>query len=151
MKKEEEKQRSLKARRSPPRKRGLRVDLFSFGYKFGRKSLPGYTEWGGFVFDCRGLPNPFWDPRLARHTGLEDPVIRFFGGKKEVRRFILRVVQLLEASLNARSQGSYTRVQVCFGCTGGKHRSVYIADAVRKILESRGRRVRLRHLDIAKS
>jgi UPF0042 nucleotide-binding protein len=101
---------------------GLALVFQSFGFKYG---TPASTD---FMFDVRCLPNPHWEPDLRRFSGREKPIIEFLGKQQDVtdmyndiRDFVTRWLELFESENRA-----YLTVSV--GCTGGRHRSVYIAE-----------------------
>ncbi len=131
----------------------LTVHLVSFGYRYSGLPKEFHDEaddgmGGGFVFDCRPLPNPFWEESLRHHTG-QDAVIRdYMGNQPQVADFVGHVsALLLPAARNRRKQGR-PLLRAAFGCTGGRHRSVYVAECLRDALEQAGFRVELRHIDI---
>lgn len=115
----------------------LTVGITSFSYKNGYPHDDS-GHGGGFVFDCRSLPNPGRDPRFAPLTGLDAPVADFLRGHDEVGRFVTQIVLLLEPVLAAYQKRNFTRLSVAFGCTGGRHRSVYCAEELARQLRTRG-------------
>ena len=115
----------------------------SFGYKFG---VPSDAH---FVFDCRGLPNPFWVPELRPLNGLDQPVIDFLKGKEEINSFLQETSEYLEKRfLTAKEKGSLCQL-VYLGCTGGHHRSVYLAEELAKRFSTSYSVVKL-HRDLKK-
>lgn len=106
----------------------MKVAVVSFSYKRG---LPEDTtgNGGGFVFDCRAMPNPFWDESLRGYTGRDKPIVNFFAGyNAEVDEFLDAAESLVRQSIRAYLKDGRENLQVAFGCTGGQHRSVYFAE-----------------------
>ncbi len=105
----------------------------SFAY---RRGVPADAD---FVFDARALPNPHWDPRLRPLSGRDADVRTFFEGQADVVEFIDQVSGFLDTWL-PRMQSDTTRsyVTVAFGCTGGRHRSVYLAETLARHARERG-------------
>ena len=82
---------------------------------------------GGFVFDCRILPNPGRYPEFREMTGTDEPVIRFLEKHNEVKDFLDQVRNIMDIAIKDYSERGMNRLMVSFGCTGGQHRSVYCA------------------------
>ena len=83
----------------------------------------------GFVFDCRAMPNPFWDETLRGYTGRDKPVAGFFARFPEtVEPFLEATETLVRQSIEQYKHDGRDHLQVAFGCTGGQHRSVYFAE-----------------------
>lgn len=110
----------------------MTVAVQSFSYRHG---LPAGAD--GFVFDCRGLPNPHDDPSLRELTGRDEPVRAFMAAHaEEVRDFLLAVRQLVQQAIRAGERAGRERLAVSFGCVGGRHRSVYCAEAFAEFLRA---------------
>jgi UPF0042 nucleotide-binding protein len=106
----------------------MHTSVVSFGYKFG---LPRDVD---VVFDCRFLPNPHWVDKLRGLTGLDEPVREFVLGNEDTIRFIDEVCSMLDWQLPAFRREGKSYLSVAFGCTGGRHRSVAIAEEVARRL-----------------
>jgi RNase adapter protein RapZ len=106
------------------RKRDGRLSLMfeSFGYKFG---IPGDAD---FVFDVRSLPNPYWQQALRSLTGRDSAVIEYLAGYASVRTMIADLIAFLERRIAEFSQANRSYLTIAVGCTGGQHRSVYMAE-----------------------
>jgi len=101
---------------------------------------------GGFVFDARGLPNPGRDERFKSLTGADTAVIEYLNQQESVHQFLASVMSLVEASVSNYQRRGFKHLMVSFGCTGGQHRSVYLAEQVAKRLGGRsGIKVVLQH------
>ena len=133
---------TLSALAAPP----LTVRVFSFSYK---RSLPvdASGNGGGFMFDCRSLPNPGRYPEYQQLTGSDDAVIRFLQDTPEVREFLAHVFAVIDSAADAYQRRHFSDLMVSFGCTGGRHRSVYCAERLAAHLRERGVNVALRHIE----
>ena len=109
---------------------GMLVQLVSFGYKYG---LPPASD---LVFDVRFMENPFYIDALRPLSGSDEPVRRFVLDHPATRAFLDRVMPLLDFALPRYEEEKKARLGVSFGCTGGRHRSVAIADEVARRLRS---------------
>ncbi|MDB6083819.1 MAG: glmZ(sRNA)-inactivating NTPase [Gammaproteobacteria bacterium] len=94
----------------------------SFGYKHG---IPGDAD---FVFDVRSLPNPYWEHSLRRLTGLDPAVIEYLAGHASVGRLIAALIAFLTERIAEFTLANRSYLTIAIGCTGGQHRSVYIAE-----------------------
>jgi hypothetical protein len=126
----------------------LVVRIFSFS--FHRRQPEDETgHGGGFVFDCRSLPNPGREERFQPLTGLDAPVAEYLGQQESVRLFLANALSLVEASLSNYERRGFKSLMVSFGCTGGRHRSVYLAEQLAQRLRGRnGVEVVVRHLEL---
>jgi UPF0042 nucleotide-binding protein len=120
----------------------LVVSVTSFGYKYG---VPTEAD---LVFDVRFLPNPNFVPRLKPLTGGDAPVMRYMRRQKDTAGFLKRVEGFLEYVLPRYVEEGKSYLTVGIGCTGGRHRSVFIANALGKAIEEQGYTVRVRHRDM---
>lgn len=128
----------------------LTVRIFSFSFHQKAPS-DASGHGGGFVFDGRSLPNPGRQERFRSLTGKDAPVIEYLAREESVRLFVEHVFALIDASIaNYQSRG-FRNLMVSFGCTGGQHRSVYLAEQLAKHLSERnGVGVALRHVELEK-
>jgi len=120
------------------------VTVMSFGYKHG---VPPDAD---LVFDCRFLPNPHWEEELRPMTGLDAPVQDYVASFDLTGEFLDRLYPLLGLLLPAYLEEGKSVVTIAFGCTGGRHRSVSIAERAAVWLRDQGVEPRLRHRDVAK-
>ncbi len=106
----------------------MKVTILSFSFKCG---LPEDKtgNGGGFVFDCRAMPNPYWDESLRGYTGRDKPICDFFDRHREkVECFLGAAETLVRQSISEYLKDGRNHLQIAFGCTGGQHRSVYFAE-----------------------
>jgi len=126
----------------------LTVLIFSFSF---HRSLPkdGTGHGGGFVFDARSLPNPGREERFKPFTGQDAPVIDYLNQQESVHQFLASVMSLVDASVSNYQRRGFKSLMVSFGCTGGQHRSVYLAEQLARRLRGRtGVEVVVRHLEL---
>jgi aminoglycoside/choline kinase family phosphotransferase len=128
----------------------LVVRIFSFSFHRGLpKDESG--NGGGFIFDGRSLPNPGREERFKMLTGRDAPVIDYLNQQESVHQFLASVMSLVDASVSNYQRRGFKNLMVSFGCTGGQHRSVYLAEQVAKRLQGRnGLEVVLRHRELEK-
>jgi UPF0042 nucleotide-binding protein len=119
----------------------LRVSLVSFGYSNG---IPRDVD---LVFDCRFLPNPHWIDDLRPLSGLDEPVAEYVLSQEPAQHFLHDVVNLLEWQIPAFAKEGKSYLSIAIGCTGGRHRSVAIAEEIRRRLNIRNA---VFHRDIAR-
>jgi UPF0042 nucleotide-binding protein len=107
----------------------LRISLVSFGYSYG---IPSDVD---IVFDCRFLPNPHWIDELRPLTGLDAPVARYVLDQEPAQHFLQDVVSMLAWQIPAFAREGKSYLSIAIGCTGGRHRSVALAEEVRRRLD----------------
>ena len=107
----------------------MKVSIVSFSYPRGVPEDDDDDYWGGFVFDCRLMPDPHDEESLHKCSGLDQPVIDFFARHRErVDRFLDAAESLVRQTIEAAPETGRDYLQVAFGCRGGHHRSVYLAE-----------------------
>jgi len=133
-----------------PHTQNLAVRIFSFSF---HHDLPkdDTGNGGGFIFDARGLPNPGREERFKQLTGKDAPVIDYLNLQEGVHQYLANVVSLVEGSVASYQQRGFKNLMVSFGCTGGQHRSVFLAEHLAKRLRGQsGVEVVVRHLELEK-
>jgi aminoglycoside/choline kinase family phosphotransferase len=126
----------------------LTVRILSFSFHRGMpKDESGHG--GGFVFDGRSLPNPGREERFKTLTGRDAPVIDYLNQQESVHQFLASVMSLVDASVSEYQRRGFKSLMVSFGCTGGQHRSVFLAEQLAKRLRGRnGVEVVVRHREL---
>jgi aminoglycoside/choline kinase family phosphotransferase len=109
------------------KRRRLTVSIVSFSYRRGVPEDPGGNG-GGFVFDCRAVRNPGRIEKFMDLAGVDQPVIEFLDDEEGARKFAEAAFALVDQSVENYVNRRFTNLMVCFGCTGGQHRSVYFAE-----------------------
>jgi RNase adapter protein RapZ len=123
---------------------GLRLSIVSFGYKYG---LPVDAD---LVADCRFLPNPHWIAELAPMTGRDDPVREYVLSRPGAGEFLYHYAELLNVVLPGYEREGKRFVTLAIGCTGGKHRSVAMADELAARIAGAGVDVQVVHRDLGR-
>jgi aminoglycoside/choline kinase family phosphotransferase len=123
---------------SAPQPEKLTVRIFSFSFHRG---LPqdDTGNGGGFVFDGRSLPNPGREERFKDLTGKDAPVIDYLNQQESVRQFLASAISLVDASVGTYQSRGFKHLMVSFGCTGGQHRSVYLAERLADHLRAKSK------------
>jgi UPF0042 nucleotide-binding protein len=120
----------------------MQTSIVSFGYKHG---IPLDVD---LMFDCRFLPNPYWVESLRPLSGQDDAVREYVLGQPETQVFLDKVVDLLLSLEPAFVREGKSYLTIAFGCTGGRHRSVALADVLRTRLGEGGMTATVFHRDI---
>jgi aminoglycoside/choline kinase family phosphotransferase len=124
----------------------VRIFSFSFHHELPKDET---GNGGGFIFDGRGLPNPGREERFKSLTGRDAPVIGYLQQQESVHQFLASVFSLIDATVENYQQRGFKNLMVSFGCTGGQHRSVYLAEQLAKHLRHRnGVEVVVRHVEL---
>ena len=131
-----------KALKKPDLEQLMRVNISSFGFRHG---IP---EDADFVFDLRFLPNPYFVPDLQALSGKDDSVAAYIFSYPEAREFRDKTLELLRFVLARMAEEGRYRVTIAFGCTGGRHRSVAMAESLAKELSKTGYPVSINHRHI---
>lgn len=116
--------------------------FMSFGFKHG---LPRTAD---TVFDARILPNPHWEPELKPYTGLDEPVQNYLRSKELVSKFIHQVENYIGTWLPYFQRSNRSYLTIAIGCTGGQHRSVYIAEELARRFQSQHDNIRVQHREL---
>ncbi|WP_435871887.1 RNase adapter RapZ [Micromonospora echinospora] len=124
--------------------RRLRITVISFGFKYG---LPPDAD---FVMDARFLPNPYWVPELREHTGREEAVSAYVLGQEGADAFVTGYADLVNATTAGFEREGKRYLTVAVGCTGGKHRSVAIAEELAARLRRSGIAANAQHRDLGR-
>ncbi|MEX0584266.1 MAG: RNase adapter RapZ [Natronospirillum sp.] len=120
----------------------MALQFLSFGFKHG---VPYDAD---MVYDVRCLPNPYWDPALRRYSGLDEPVQRFLHNEEDVHAMINSVEEYLRRWLPRYEANNRSYLTIAIGCTGGQHRSVFIAQQLAQIFRRDYSGVQIRHREL---
>ena len=134
----------LRTRILGKKERELTMIFESFGFKHG---LPIDAD---FVFDVRFLPNPHWDINLRPLTGLDEPVINYLSKQDDVTNFIYQTANYLQQWLPMLEKNNRSYLTIAIGCTGGQHRSVFIAEQLAKFFKAQNKQIQIRHRTLEK-
>jgi RNase adaptor protein for sRNA GlmZ degradation len=129
----------------------LKVRIFSFSF---HREMPTDESGngGGFVFDGRSLPNPGREEQFRTLTGRDPEVIEYLNRQESVHQFLSSVLSLVDRSVTSYQSRGFKNLMVSFGCTGGQHRSVYLAEQLARHLRgASGVEVVLHHVELEKS
>ena len=120
----------------------------SFSYKRGiPRDDKGHG--GGFVLDCRALPNPGRYPEYVNFTGNDEDVIAFLKKEEDVSLFLTHVFEIVDQAVMNYQKRNFTDLMIAFGCTGGQHRSVYCANQLAMYLREKHKiDVEVRHREL---
>jgi UPF0042 nucleotide-binding protein len=132
----------IRERVAPRTPGSVSILIESFGYKHG---LPANAD---FVFDVRCLPNPYWEPQLRALSGKDAPVKAFLDAAPMVQRMVDDIAAFLAEWIPRYQDFQRSYLTVAIGCTGGMHRSVYVAEAVAKKLTEKHGSIRTHHNEV---
>lgn len=121
---------------------GIALQFQSFGFKHG---VPRDAD---LVFDVRCLPNPYWDPSLRMYTGKDQPIQDFLQSEPSVAEMLDDIRQFLQRWLPRYEANQRSYLTVAIGCTGGQHRSVFLAEKLRQYFDTKHGNVQIRHRDM---
>lgn len=128
----------------------LTVRVFSFSFH-REHPVDSSGNGGGFVFDARSLPNPGREERFKQLTGRDAEVAEYLRADPRVQEYLASAVSLAGTSVNEYQRRGFKHLMISFGCTGGQHRSVYLAEEMaRQLREHGGVEVELRHCELEK-
>lgn len=132
----------IKARVKQADNQSISIMFESFGFKHG---MPTNAD---FVFDVRCLPNPHWVPELRVLTGFDEAVINYLDGHKEVKEMFNDIMNFMDKWLPRFEADNRSYLTIAIGCTGGQHRSVYLANKLAKATKNKHNNVLSRHREI---
>ena len=127
----------------------LTVRIFSFSF---HREMPADDSGngGGFVFDARGLPNPGREEQFKQLTGKDPAVIEYLERQESVHQYFASARSLVDINVSNYQRRGFKNLMVSFGCTGGQHRSVYLAEQLARHLRGSGVQVQLKHIEMEK-
>lgn len=126
----------------------LLIKIFSFGFQ--KSGLPRDSSGhnGGFIFDCRFLPNPGREQKYALLNGYDPEIKEYFQTFPQVAAFLDHVFAIVAAAVANYQARNFNYLSIGFGCTGGQHRSVYCANRLAEYLRDSGAQITLEHIDL---
>jgi len=128
----------------------LKVRIFSFSF---HRQMPADESGngGGYIFDARSLPNPGREEQFRALTGKDEPVIAYLNQQVSVHQYLANVLSLVDGSVAGYQRRGFKNLMVSFGCTGGQHRSVFLAEQLAKhVRAGSGVEVVVRHIELEK-
>ena len=128
----------------------LKVRIYSFSYLYNDIPEDTTGNGGGFVFDCRYIYNPGRHTEFKNLSGKDEEVIKFLDNKKEMQDFLKNIYNIIEPAVENYLGRNFSDLMVCFGCTGGQHRSVYSAEKLNRHLNRKfpGIKTELTHVNL---
>jgi aminoglycoside/choline kinase family phosphotransferase len=142
---------SEKLQQLAPDANGLRVRIFSFSFHH-QMPTDESGNGGGFIFDARSLPNPGREERFKQLTGVDTAVIDYLNQEESVHQYIANTQSLVDSAVAEYQRRGFRNLMVSFGCTGGQHRSVFLAEQLARHLRSiKGVEVVVRHIELEKN
>jgi UPF0042 nucleotide-binding protein len=133
----------MRDRIAPREQNTLSILFESFGFKYG---IPNNAD---YIFDIRCLPNPYWEPSLRGFNGLDEPVINFLIQHANVKKMEESIETFLENWIPAFKEDQRSYLTIAIGCTGGQHRSVYMAEKLADYFGQKYKNVQVRHREIS--
>jgi RNase adaptor protein for sRNA GlmZ degradation len=129
---------------------GLTVRIFSFSFH-RQMPIDETGNGGGFVFDARSLPNPGREERFKQLTGKDASVAEYLNQQESVHQYLANVLSLVDSGVDNFKRRGFKNLMVSFGCTGGQHRSVFLAEQLAKHLQAAsGVEVVVHHIEMEK-
>ncbi len=114
----------------------LKIRIFSFSYKKSGIPVDETPNGGGFIFDCRYIYNPGRLPDFSNLTGKDKEVVDFLDTREDMKDFLNHSFEIINRSVQNYLSRDFTHLMVCFGCTGGQHRSIYAAEKLKEYLSN---------------
>ncbi len=121
----------------------LSILFLSFGFKHG---LPLESD---YVFDVRCLPNPYWEPELRQYTGLDPAIKQYLETGEETPAMVSDITNFLDLWLPHYEKNNRQYLTIALGCTGGQHRSVYVAEKLAAHYQQHRKHIQVRHRDLS--